>query len=319
LRQAVDAIPVRQAVVPDFLCIGAQKAGTTWLHENLRLQPEIFLPPVKELHFLDHPPPSILKRLFSGASHHRLARQNFHRTLMRWFRRSASWDEARLSFQIAFAHRDWDWYRGLFQSSGGRVCGEVCPGYARLAPEVVARLAEAAPKLKIVYLLRDPIDRAWSSVAMHFRKSRGELITGKNDRQIVERLMGPKSFAHCTYRKNIETWLKFFPPEQVYFGFFERIVEEPEAYLRDILTFLGISGPVVSAGSDRPVNSGKGEKINFQIERQIAELLLTEAEYLDSRFANGYTDKWLRHAQSVLSRQDSRNRQSLDANGGAIR
>lgn len=299
---------------PDFLCIGAQKAGTTWLHENLHLQPEIFLQPVKELHFLDHRPPSILKRLFGGTSHHRLARQNFHQTLMRWFHRNASWNEFRVSFQIAFAHRDWDWYQGLFQFSGERVCGEVCPGYARLAPEVVGKLANTAPKLKIIYLLRDPIDRAWSSMAMHFRKSRGELITGQDDRKIIERLKTKKAFAHCTYRKNIETWLKFFPPEQIYFGFFDRILDEPNVYLRDILKFLGISGQVMSIVSDRPVNTGKGEKMNFYIERQIAELLLPEAEYLHSHFANGYTDKWLRHAQSVFSRRDSGDIHLLDTN-----
>lgn len=38
---------------PDFLGIGAQKAGTTWLHENLRSHPEIFLHDAKELHFFD--------------------------------------------------------------------------------------------------------------------------------------------------------------------------------------------------------------------------------------------------------------------------
>ena len=38
---------------PDFLGIGAQKAGTTWLHENLRRHPELFLPEEKELHYFD--------------------------------------------------------------------------------------------------------------------------------------------------------------------------------------------------------------------------------------------------------------------------
>ncbi|MCP5022399.1 MAG: sulfotransferase domain-containing protein [bacterium] len=38
---------------PDFLGIGAQKAGTTWLHENLSRHPEVFLPKAKELHFFD--------------------------------------------------------------------------------------------------------------------------------------------------------------------------------------------------------------------------------------------------------------------------
>jgi hypothetical protein len=37
--------------LPDFLCIGALKSGTTWLYENLRSHPEIFLPPEKELYY----------------------------------------------------------------------------------------------------------------------------------------------------------------------------------------------------------------------------------------------------------------------------
>ena len=40
--------------LPHFLGIGAQKAGTTWLAENLRCHPEVFLPERKELHWLDH-------------------------------------------------------------------------------------------------------------------------------------------------------------------------------------------------------------------------------------------------------------------------
>jgi hypothetical protein len=41
---------------PDFLIIGAQKSGTTWLDRNLRLHPDLWLPPEKELHFFDFPP-----------------------------------------------------------------------------------------------------------------------------------------------------------------------------------------------------------------------------------------------------------------------
>ncbi len=39
--------------IPTFLGIGAQKAGTTWLHRNIRRHPELFMPSTKELHFLD--------------------------------------------------------------------------------------------------------------------------------------------------------------------------------------------------------------------------------------------------------------------------
>ncbi|WP_283179985.1 sulfotransferase [Gemmobacter sp. 24YEA27] len=39
--------------LPGILCIGAQKAGTSWLHENLSLHPQVWVPPFKELHFFD--------------------------------------------------------------------------------------------------------------------------------------------------------------------------------------------------------------------------------------------------------------------------
>src|SRR5690606_11946368 len=38
---------------PDFICIGAQKSGTTWLYENLKLHPDIFMPDKKELHYFN--------------------------------------------------------------------------------------------------------------------------------------------------------------------------------------------------------------------------------------------------------------------------
>src|SRR3954451_6343376 len=38
---------------PDFICIGAQKAGTGWLYEQLRAHPDFWVPPIKELHYFD--------------------------------------------------------------------------------------------------------------------------------------------------------------------------------------------------------------------------------------------------------------------------
>ncbi len=42
----------REKTLPDFLVIGAQKAGTTWLHHNLRLHPQIWMPE-GEVHYFD--------------------------------------------------------------------------------------------------------------------------------------------------------------------------------------------------------------------------------------------------------------------------
>lgn len=40
--------------LPQFLCIGAQKAGTTWLDQQLRAHNSVWLPPMKEVHFFDY-------------------------------------------------------------------------------------------------------------------------------------------------------------------------------------------------------------------------------------------------------------------------
>src|SRR5215470_9868606 len=40
---------------PDFLCIGLQKAGTGWLYDQLQFHPDFWMPPIKEIHYLDRP------------------------------------------------------------------------------------------------------------------------------------------------------------------------------------------------------------------------------------------------------------------------
>lgn len=278
---------------PTFLCIGAQKAGTTWLHETLARHPDIWLPPVKELHVLDHKPPPIMKRLFGQASHHRLARKHL-RDMLLWGGRNPQ--ELMLAWQIAFGRRDWAWYSSLFSRAGEKVAGEICPGYARLEETTVAELASRYPHLKIIYMLRDPVDRAWSSIAMHFRKDGRGLVIDLDREAILRQLLKPKAFAHCNYRRNIEIWSRYFGETQIYFGFFERIKLEPYIFLKEIMAFLGIVGEFTPRNLEEPVNQGRGEKLNVAIERDLASLLLPEAEYLHRRFGNAYTAQWLHHA-----------------------
>ncbi len=282
---------------PDFICIGAQKAGTTWLHENLSQHPGIWLPPVKELHVLDHAPPGVLKRLFSKVGYHRRARAYLRQALLRG---DGSLRDRSLAWHLALGSRDEVWYERLFAYAGDRIAGEICPGYARIEEPVSAAIAARYPKLKIIYLLRDPIDRAWSSVAMHFRKGGRSLVTAQQRQNILEELCRPKSLAHCTYRRNIEAWARHFHAGQVYFGFFDWIREEPEAYLAEILTFLGLEGGFFPRNAAEPVNQGRGEQIEPSLARDIATLLLPEAEYLQQRFANSYTERWLAHARRLV-------------------
>src|SRR5688572_11809979 len=116
VRRFVD--PHRLAVedaftLPDFMCIGAQKAGTTWLWENLGCHPEVFLPADRYLHYFD---------------------RHFERPL--------------------------DEYAGHFAAAGGRVKGEVIPGYGLIPRHRIAYVRAILPRLRLMFILRNPVERA---------------------------------------------------------------------------------------------------------------------------------------------------------------
>lgn len=279
---------------PDFLCIGAQKAGTTWLHANLSQHSGIWLPPVKELHVLDHAPPGFGRRLFGKASHHRLARQNLRDVIL-----GRGKDQSlALALSLAFGARDAAWYDRLFEYGGGKVKGEICPGYARIPADGVKGIHSRYPKAKIIYLLRDPVARAWSSMAMHYRKDGDDSVGEHGDDTVFAKLKTPKSRGHWAYEQNIEAWTAHYPPDQIYFGFFDRIAENPDAYLRDILTFLGVEGHFSPHDPASRVNAGKGETMSQAMRYRLSLLLIPEIESMHRRFGNPYTERWLATARS---------------------
>jgi hypothetical protein len=204
------------------------------------------------------------------------------------------------AWHIAFARRGYDWYEKIFEGHEESVYGEICPGYASLAPQVISEVVRRNPDLRIIYLLRDPIDRAWSSMAMHFRKS-PQTISLRERSEIMKRLRSRKSYRHCAYDLNLGTWQGFVKPENIYIGWFERIADEPEALLSEILGFLGAPTQITSELVQQPINAGKGEAIDPALEREIAVMLKEDTSALHSRLNSPYTERWVERIATVLS------------------
>src|SRR5690606_19149476 len=120
-------------MLPNFLVIGAQKAGTTWLYDVLRRHPDIFLPETKEL--------SYFCQLDS--------------------------DGNELNH---FSRLDLAWYEGFFSAQDTETAiGEISPMYLcdEMAPR---RIASTFPSIKLIAALRDPVERAASEYWMTFNK-----------------------------------------------------------------------------------------------------------------------------------------------------
>ncbi len=286
---------------PDFLGIGAQKAGTTWLHTNLARHPEIWLPPIKEMHYLDHRPPDLVERLFGRKQFLKSGRDLLRRRLVE-AARGGSREDLAWAARYVLGRRSDDWYCALFPKIDGKIAGEVCPGYARLDGDQVARVSAMMPKTKIIYLIRNPIERAWSGLAMHFRKGGVGSIEEVAETEIEARLRHPKSWRHGEYVKNLAAWESCYPAEQIFVGFFDELLEDPRGQLIEILGFLGVDNgdDRIPTDVDDRRNAGRGEVVPPRFEGVLARVFAEEVRSLNARFDNQYTRRWLAYTEERL-------------------
>jgi hypothetical protein len=131
------------------------------------------------------------------------------------------------------------WYLSLFEFGGELVKGEITPAYAILNPGDVEHIQVLAPKVKIIYLLRNPIERAWSQV--RFRFSHRNHRPGLEDLERVKKLLAKRGlFRRGDYLKTLETWRACFSAEQFFIGFFDDIRENPGELARSLFSFLSV-------------------------------------------------------------------------------
>src|SRR5262245_56929086 len=111
---------------PDFLVVGAQRSGTSWLHYTLKRHPALWLPPIKEIHHFD----SELKgRVWADPKRWRRAWGTGWGILDLWM----------LSYFMGDGSDEW--YARLFHAAQlrGRLVGEITPSYATLSENAFRR------------------------------------------------------------------------------------------------------------------------------------------------------------------------------------
>jgi hypothetical protein len=151
-----------------------------------------------------------------------------------------SFDARRVRWDLLFflGRRSDAWYQSLFRAGSSRVTGEITPEYALLSADEVGRVRDAFPHLRILYLMRDPIDRAWSNMRMLARlrglslDSEGVALTLAGDPMVV---------ARGDYRETLDAWSRHFPPDRIFTGFMEEVRSDPRALLTRIFDFLGVA------------------------------------------------------------------------------
>ena len=206
---------------PDFLCIGAHKAGTTWLYQQLDSHPDFWMPPVKELHYFDQ-----LSRV-QRAAHPRCRDERDRRFL------------DRLKSLSAEAGIDLENYGRLFEPKVSLVSGDISPNYSTLNNKVVQQVVGYFRNLKVIFLARDPVERVWSHLSMevHYRQIEPFDVTNIDEvnRNLLRRGMLLRSYPSAV----VARWKRYVDPEQFRVYFFDDLQRNPAELRRSILRFLG--------------------------------------------------------------------------------
>lgn len=225
--------------LPDFLIIGAQKCGTTYLYEKLVEHPQVLSALTKEVHFFDN----------------------------------------------AY-HEGEAWYRGHFPGKGGDdITGEASPYYI-VHPHAARRVRDTAPNAKLILLLRNPVNRAYSHYHHEARLGFEPLTFAEALAQEEKRLSGEVekmlkderyySYAHQhyayrlkgLYADQLKGWFNLFPQAQLLVLKSETFYQNTPAVMRQVTDFLGI--PAWDGWQFSPPKSNGYAKIDPALRQTLA-------------------------------------------------
>jgi hypothetical protein len=206
-------------LLPDFLIIGTQRGGTTALYHYLKTHPCIIPAPIPATHFFD-------KKYSKG---------------LRWYQ----------------AHFPMLWEKTYAQRvhKSPLVTGEASSSYL-FYPHAPKRVAEVLPHVRLIVLLRNPVDRAYSQYYHalelgHETLSFEEAIEGEEERTAQERekILNDEYYESPTYTHRsyltrgiyvdqLQAWMRCFPREQFLILKSEDFYSDPVATFKQVLTFL---------------------------------------------------------------------------------
>jgi len=133
--------------------------------------------------------------------------------------------------------KGFNWYEKHFRRANVDIIGEASTSYTQ-APfydQVAKRIFNYKPEMKLIYVLRDPIDRFMSHY-LH-RIDRGQEKRALDD--IVKNYANESFFWQGCYCRQIEEFLKYFPSNQIHLLTIQDLKDRPEASVRTIYEFLG--------------------------------------------------------------------------------
>lgn len=215
-------LTAKKRILPSFIIIGAQRCGTTSLYDYLSHHPQIIPSPVKELFYFD----------------------DYYTRPIEWYKSFFPTEKEREKLE-----------RDLVASV---ITGEASPSYF-FHPYAAKRIKETLPDVKLILVLRDPIERAYSHYNHIKRLNREPLSFEEALEKELERITPDveklardenykadqrRDYSYLTrgyYAKQLKEWYKHFPKEQLLIIQSEEFYRETPKVYDEIVEYLGLN------------------------------------------------------------------------------
>jgi hypothetical protein len=281
---------------PNFICIGAQKAGTTWLYNNLLQHPQVALLPLKELHYFDE--------IETGLKTDLVSRFTDKHWMNEWWRNKfkhylyKAWKEknvADLKWILKyFLHkRNFEWYSSLFPDVQDKITGDLTPAYTILSEPLVAKINQHLPDAKIILLLRNPAERDWSQYKMVLKRTGRTDLLNDTENEHFRKIIKEKG-DRSNYAAAIKNWSKHYSEKQFFIGFYDAILTHPQQLFDEICAFLGIDS-FDTGSTSAYFNKGIEKSAHPAVEKLLAEKYKEDLKELAGIFSNSsinYPEIW---------------------------
>ena len=225
---------VGEPTLPNFFIVGTGKAGTTSLYRYLRQHPQIYMSPLKEPCYfaseirLDNLSPPYLRHI------RRMSKELAERI-----------GDGRPVRPMGWLIKEWDDYVRLFQNvQAETVVGEASVAYL-WSETAAANIAAGMPGAKILMILRDPADRAFSQYLHQLAIG----LTSASFREHIEKCMQNADRKISVYHPLLEVGLYYqqvrryldrFPRNNMRIYWYEEAWRDPNVFLADLFQFLNV-------------------------------------------------------------------------------
>jgi len=244
---------------PDFLIIGPQRTGTTWLHESLCRHPQVSIPWDKELHYFNN-----------------LEYPEYHPKSLPPVDKDLSWYLAKFEIPDDIrGHRMSHCQNQYNRPFTPEKYGEATATYAAgLHEGIIEDILTLNPDVKIITMVRNPIDRAWSHAKKDLCKERKRAVADVSRDEWLQFFNQPYQIKCGHYSEFLPMWEKMIPKGNLMIGRLIDVSQEPREMLRRVYEMIGIDfdDSLVPPEAEQRVNATEGAGIPEDLLAELQKL-----------------------------------------------